>query len=62
MQLRTTAVEAEARKIDTYRELIDNGYFFQLGAMEVQGSKTLQIGNAACVLETVGDSDAFSEI
>ena len=34
----TTATEAEARKIEKYRELIDNGYFFQPVAMEVQGS------------------------
>ena len=34
----TTATEAEARKIKKYRELIDNGYVFQLVALEVQGS------------------------
>ena len=34
----TTATEAEARKIEEYRELIDNGYIFQLVALEVQGS------------------------
>ena len=34
----TTATEAEARKIEKYRELIDNGYIFQPVAMEVQGS------------------------
>ena len=34
----TTATEAEARKIEKYRELIDNGYFFQQVALEVQGS------------------------
>ena len=33
----TTATEAEARKIEKYRELIDNGYIFQLVALEVQG-------------------------
>ena len=36
--LGTTATDAEARKIEKYRELIDNGYFFQLVALEVQGS------------------------
>ena len=30
--------EAEARKIEKYRELIDNGYVFQPVALEVQGS------------------------
>ena len=34
----TTATEAEARKIEKYRELIDNGYIFQPMALEVQGS------------------------
>ena len=34
----TTATEAEARKIEKYRELIDNGYIFQPVAFEVQGS------------------------
>ena len=34
----TTATEAEARKIEKYRELIDNGYNFQPVALEVQGS------------------------
>ena len=34
----TTATEAEARKIEKYRELIDNGYIFQPVALEVQGS------------------------
>ena len=34
----TTATEAEASKIEKYRELIDNGYFFQPVALEVQGS------------------------
>ena len=34
----TTATEAEARKIENYRELIDNGYIFQPVALEVQGS------------------------
>ena len=92
----TTAIEAEARKIEKYRELIGNGYIFQPVALEVQGSlgesseifitrlckmlcrshddqragsflkkrisMTLQIGNAACVLGTVSDSDAFEEI
>ena len=33
---RTT--EAEARKIENYRELIDNGYIFQPVALELQGS------------------------
>ena len=89
----TTASEAEARKVEKYRELIDNGYIFQLVALEVQGSlgesseisitrlckmlcrshddqrvgsflkqrisMALQIGNAACVLGTVSDRDAF---
>ena len=92
----TTATEAEVRKIEKYRELIDNGYIFQPLALEVQGSlgessKTFitllckmlcrshddqragsflkqrismasQIGNAACVLGTVSDRDAFEEI
>ena len=35
---RTTATEAEVRKIEKYRELIDNGYIFQPVALEVQGS------------------------
>ena len=34
----TTATEAEARKIEKYCELIDNGYIFQPVALEVQGS------------------------
>ena len=34
----TTATEAEARKLETYRELLDNGYIFQPVALEVQGS------------------------
>ena len=34
----TTATEAEAHKIEKYRELIDNGYVFQSVALEVQGS------------------------
>ena len=34
----TTATEAEARKIEKHRELIDMGYIFQLVALEVQGS------------------------
>ena len=34
----TTATEVEARKIEKYRELIDNGYIFQPEALEVQGS------------------------
>ena len=92
----TTATEAEARKIEKYRELIDNGYIFQPVALEVQGSlgesseiiitrlckmlcrshgdqrvgsflnqrisMALQIGNAACVLGTVSDRDAFENI
>ena len=33
----TTATEAEARKFEKYRELIDNGYIFQPVALEVQG-------------------------
>ena len=33
----TTTTEAEARKIEKYRELIDNGYIFQPVALEVQG-------------------------
>ena len=33
-----TATEAEARKIEKYRELIDNEYIFQPVALEVQGS------------------------
>ena len=92
---RELATEAEARKIDKFRELIDNGYIFQPVALEVQGSlgessdifitrlckmlcrshddqragsflkqrilMALQIGNAACVLGTVSDRDAFEE-
>ena len=34
----TFATEAEARKIEEYRELLDNGYIFQPVALEVQGS------------------------
>ena len=34
----TTATVAEARKIEKYRELLDNGYIFQPVASEVQGS------------------------
>ena len=34
----TTATEAEARKIEKYRELLDNGYIFQPVALELQGS------------------------
>ena len=34
----TTAIEAEARKIEKFCELIDNGYIFQPVALEVQGS------------------------
>ena len=33
----TTATEAEARKIEMYPEVIDNGYIFQPMALEVQG-------------------------
>ena len=92
----TTATEAEARKIEKYRELIDMGYIFQSVALDVQGflgesseifitrpckrlcrshdnqrvgsflkqriSMALQIGNAACVLGTVSDRDAFEKI
>ena len=92
----TTATEAEAHKIEKYREFIDNGYIFQPVASEVQGSSgesseifitrlckmlchshdnqragsflkqrisiALQIGNAACVLGTESDRDAFEEI
>ena len=92
----TTATEAEARKIEKYRELTDNGYIFQPMALEVQCSlgessetfitrlckmlcrshddqradsflkqrisMALQIGNAAFVLGTLSDRDAFEEI
>ena len=92
----TTATDAEARKSEKYRELIENGYIFQPVALEVQGSlgessevfiarlckmlcrshddqragsflkqrisMALQVGNAACVLGTVSDRDAFEEI
>ena len=34
----TTATDAEARKIEKYREIIDNRYIFQPVALEVQGS------------------------
>ena len=34
----TTTTEAEVRKIEKYRELIDNGYIFQPVALEVQCS------------------------
>ena len=34
----TTATKAEARKIEKYRELLDNGYILQPVALEVQGS------------------------
>ena len=33
----TNATEAESRKLDKYREVIDNGYTFQTVAMEAQG-------------------------
>ena len=33
----TTATEAEARKIETYGQLIDNGNIFQPVALEIQG-------------------------
>ena len=33
----TSATEAESRKLEKYREVIDNGYIFQTVAMEVQG-------------------------
>ena len=33
----TTATEAEACKIEKYRELIDNGYIFRPGALKIQG-------------------------
>ena len=92
----TTATEAEARKIEKYRKLIDSGYIFQPVVLEIQGSLgesseifitllckmlcrshddqrvgsflkhwisiAFQIGNAACVLGTVSDRDAFEEI
>ena len=38
MQPRTTTTEAEARKIEKHRELIDNGYICQPSALEVHGS------------------------
>ena len=91
----TTTTEAEASKIEKYRELLDNVYIFQPVALEVQGSlgesseifitrlckmlcrshddqrvgsflkqwisMALQIGNAACVLGTVSNTDAFEE-
>ena len=31
----TFGTEAESRKVEKYRELLDNGYFFQLLAMDV---------------------------
>ena len=34
----TKATEAGERKIEKYRELLDNGYIFQLVALEVQDS------------------------
>ena len=34
----TTSTEAEARKLEKYCELLDNGYIFQPVALEVQGS------------------------
>ena len=92
----TATPEAEARKNEKYRELIENGYVFQPVVLEVQGSlgesseilitrlckmlcrshddqqagsflkqrisMALQIGNAACVVGTVSDRDAFEEI
>ena len=95
-QVTGNPTEAEARKIEKYRELMDNGYIFKPVALEVQGSScesseifitrlskmlcrshdnqragsfseqrislALQIGNAACVLGTVSDRDAFEEI
>ena len=90
-----TATEAEARKVEKYREIINKGYIFQPVALDVQGSlcesseifitrlckmlcrshddqragsflkqrisMALQIGNTACALGTVSDSDAFKE-
>ena len=38
MQPGTTATEVEARKIEKYRNLIDNGYIFLPVALVVQGS------------------------
>ena len=32
----TTATEVEARKIEKYRELVDNGYFFQPEALDLE--------------------------
>ena len=70
----STATFAEAREIRKYGELMDNGYIFQPVALEVQGSlgessflkqlisMALQIGNAACVLETVSDRNVFEEV
>ena len=88
----TIAKDAEARKFEKYRVIIDNGYIFEPVALEVLGSlgessetfitrlckmlddqradsflkqrisMVLQIGNAACVLGTVSDRDAFEEI
>ena len=94
--LGTTATETEARKIEKYCKLIDNGYIFQPVALEKPGSlgesseifitrlckrlcrshddqragsflkqrisMALQIGNAACVLGTVSDRDAFEKL
>ena len=91
-----SATESEARKIEKYRDLINNGYIYQPVALEVQGTLgesseifitplcqmlcrshddqragsflkqlillALQISNAACVLGTVSDRDAFEEI
>ena len=34
----SNAIEAEACKIEKYREIINNGYLFQPVALEVQGS------------------------
>ena len=73
----TTATEAEARRIENYCEVIDNGYIFQPVALEVQGSlggssesfftplcKKLcrSHDDQRCVLGTVSDRDAFEEI
>ena len=86
--LGTTATEAEARKIEKYCKLIDNGHVFQPVASKVLLSSRVsvkcsvvrttinelaaflkqrtsmdgQIGNAAFVLRTVSDRDAFEEI
>ena len=44
----TTAIEVEARKIEKYRELIDNGYIFQPVALECSENFITRFCKALC--------------